>query len=182
VTERQVRDSLRFWQHQVSGVFPIFHLIWLPIAVVFLWGVTDPRYALAWTFGAVAYSAIVFARGWIPWRMPLFEVSRGRRSGEDDNAPFQGFVYRFLQQRRNRFIGALITSTAALTPWLLLALTKLFHAKHFGFGLQGISPYYFIVLGLGDAIGRSMLAMMYWLDETFSRWPEFVHEAESGAA
>ena len=181
MSKREVRESLRFWYSQVAGAFLVFHLIWLPIAVIFLWGTTDARYAMAWTFGALAYSGWVFARGWIPWRMPLFEVWGGRRSDEN-HSRFQGIVQRFLRHRSNRLAGALITSSAALTPWLLLGLTTLFHAKPFGFGVAGIPPYYFIVFGLADAIGRSMIAMMFWLGKAFSRWPDLLREAEIGAA
>lgn len=66
--EREVRDSIRFWEKQVASVLVIFTVVWLGISVIFLWGLRDLRFATAWSLGALAYSTWLFFRGWRPWR------------------------------------------------------------------------------------------------------------------
>ena len=162
MSQSNVADSIRFWRAQRPAL--VINLSTLPVLGFFLWGVTDWRRCTVWSIAALAQSFWVFRKGWIPWRMPLYETYVGRESNSRSEAELA--ATRFFRDPKRRLRGGAITATAALTPWIGAALSLLFHLTPLGVKPREPLPVWaFAFFGFMDAIRSSSLAMNFWLSD-----------------
>jgi len=175
MTDREIISCLRFWKDQQLAFW--MNAAFLPVAAIFLWGLESVRVAVAWSVGAMAYAAYVLVRGWTPWRMPVYQIYGGKAFDAGQASPIQMAVYEFLHAPGNRKVGAAITATAAVTPWLFFGASRLLGLRHFGYGVGGIPVWCFLVIGMADGIRASTLAMKYWITQTTRHWAELAGQA-----
>jgi len=170
LSEQEVRSSIAFWHRQ--PVVIIAHIVVLPILLVFLWGLREPTRSAIWSFTALAYASYVYLRGWIPWRMPVYQMAVGRPD-ESERGHAELTTAAFINALPRRATAAALTATAALTPWIMYAVTLMFDLRPIGRGTETTLPLWvFAVLGLGDAIRAGTLAIRFWTRSVMRHWKD----------
>jgi hypothetical protein len=160
MSEDEVRASIAFWDRQ--PLVWITHLTMLPILLLFLWGLREPVRLMVWSATALSYAAYIWWKGWIPWRMPLYQITTGH-STEVENSDLQLRSAALINTSARRRTAAALTATAALTPWIMNVLSLTFDLRPIARGTQtGLPVWGFAILGLADAIRASTLAIRFW--------------------
>lgn len=173
LTWREIRKSIVFWNRQ--PVIILAHIAILPILIVILWGLREPVRLFTWSVTALVYTAYIGLRGWIPWRMPVYQVATARPTSlQSSNAESDAMAFINAPSRRAR--AAAITATAALTPWIMYVVTVLLDLRPVGRGAASLPLWGFAVLGLGDAIRASTFALRRWTKDILEHWSELAEQ------
>jgi hypothetical protein len=166
----QIRASIVFWVRQ--PIILAAHAIVLPILLVPLWGLREPTRLATWSVTALAYSGYIMRRGWIPWRMPMYQaIARRPNTRRSSEAELNAAA--FINTFPRRAEAAAITATAALTPWIMFAVTAILDLRQIGRGTPTSLPVWgFAVLGFGDAVRASTFAIHRWARNVLDHWNE----------